>query len=137
MHRLLDDQADADGGGQVVDDVALVDELADDRRREHGLDDEVEVRRDRGRCATFASRPGGDVVQRPDLAAVVEQQLGEMRADEAGAAGDQRLSRHTRRRVPRSAGEPGRVRPHGDVGYDQTAPFDPELGIQPPPVSDR
>ena len=40
---LLDDEAHADGRGQVVDDVALVHELVDDRRREHGVDDEVEV----------------------------------------------------------------------------------------------
>ena len=43
VHRLLDDQPHADRGGEVVHDVALVDELADDRRREHGVDDEMEA----------------------------------------------------------------------------------------------
>ena len=40
---LLDDQPYSDGRGQVVDDVALVDELADDGRREDRFDDQMEV----------------------------------------------------------------------------------------------
>ena len=30
VHGLLDDQPDADGGGEVIDDIALVHELVDD-----------------------------------------------------------------------------------------------------------
>jgi hypothetical protein len=44
VHRLLDDQPDADRRRQVVDDVALVDELVDDGRVEHGVDHEMEPR---------------------------------------------------------------------------------------------
>jgi hypothetical protein len=54
-HGLLDDEADADRRGQVRDDVALVDQLTDDRGREDGVDDEVEVP---------ALPQVGDVVQR-------------------------------------------------------------------------
>jgi hypothetical protein len=44
VHGLLDNETNADRCGQVIDDVALVHDLTDDRRREHGVDDEVEVR---------------------------------------------------------------------------------------------
>ena len=43
VHRLLDDQPHAHGRSEVVDDVALVDELVDDSAVEHGIDDEMEV----------------------------------------------------------------------------------------------
>ena len=43
VHRLLDDQADADRCGQVVDDIALVDELGHDGRGQHRVHHEVEV----------------------------------------------------------------------------------------------
>ena len=39
----------------------------------------------------FASDARREVVEGEDLPTLVEQQLGEMRADEAGAAGDQSL----------------------------------------------
>ena len=58
-HGLLDDEPHADRGGEVVDDVAAVDELVHDRRREHRVDDEVEARRGRGdgrRCRASRSR---------------------------------------------------------------------------------
>ena len=90
MHGLLDDQPDADGGRQVVDDVALVDELADDRRREDGVDDEVEV----GSVAQVldvAMRAGGKVVEDVDLPAPPSSMLGEVGADEARPAGDKRF----------------------------------------------
>ena len=83
VHRLLDDQPHADRRRQVVDDVALVHELVDDRRLEHRVDDEVEVAARRIRCSTFRIEPGREVVERVDLPAVVEQPFAEMRADEA------------------------------------------------------
>ena len=83
---LLDDQAHADGGRQVVDDVALVDELVDDRRREHRVDDEVVV----GPVAQVLDVLAASPVETSSSAYTsqpsVEQQLGEVRADEAGAA---------------------------------------------------
>ena len=71
-----------------IDDVAAVHELVHDRRLEHGVDDEVEV----AALAQVRDVPlgaGRQVVEDEDLPAVGEQQLREMRADEAGAAGDQ------------------------------------------------
>ncbi len=84
----LDDQLDADGGGEVVDDVRPVDELRDDgcvlrgvdRVREAGLVLEV---------PDVLDRAGGKVVEDVDLVAALEQLVGEMGADEAGSAGDQ------------------------------------------------
>ncbi len=87
-HRLLDDQPHADRRGEVIDDVAAVHELVHDRRLEHGVDDEVEV----AALAQVCDVPlgaGGQVVEDEDLPAVGEQELREMRADEAGPAGDQ------------------------------------------------
>ena len=90
VHRLLDDQAHADGGGEVVDDVALVDELADDRPGEHRVDDEVEARV-LAQVGDVVDAAGREVVEREDLPALLEQRLAEVRADEAGAAGHERL----------------------------------------------
>ena len=104
VHRLLDDQPHADGGRQVVDDVALVDELVDDRRREHRIDDEVEALVP-AKVLDIRERAGGEVVEGVDLDVGLEQQIAQMGADEAGAAGDQRLRRHGRAYVPRLAAE--------------------------------
>ena len=82
VHRLLDDQPNADCGRQVVDDVALVDELADDRRRQHRVDDEVEA----GPVAQLldvAMSSGREVVEDVDLLSPFEQLVRQMRADEA------------------------------------------------------
>ena len=86
--RLLDDQAHADGRGQVVDDVASVHELADDRLRENRVDDEVEplALAEMEDVRLVARR---EVVEGEDLTTLVEEKLGEVRADEAGTAGDQ------------------------------------------------
>ncbi len=74
---LLDDQPDSHGRGEVVDDVALVDELADHRAREHRLDDEVELRIVE-ETLDVSVRPRRDVVECVDLPALVEQELGKM-----------------------------------------------------------
>ena len=89
-HRLLDDQPHADRRGEVVDDVALVDELVDDRAREHRVHREVEVAA-LHQVLDVPARAGREVVEDEDLLSVREQQLGEVRADEAGPARDQRL----------------------------------------------
>ena len=57
VHGLLDDQPDADGGREVVDDVALVDELVDDGRLQHRVDDEVEVAAARAGARRSSSEP--------------------------------------------------------------------------------
>ena len=97
VHRLLDDQADSDRRCEMEDHVAPVDELVHDRRLEHRVDDEVEV-------APFAQvrdvplGTGREVVEREDLPAVVEKDLREVGADEAGSAGDEGALRwHVRR----------------------------------------
>ena len=98
---LLDDQADADGRGQVVHDVAAVHELADDGLREHRVDDEVEALAvaELSDVRLLARR---EVVEGEDLETLVEQELGQVRADEAGPAGDQ--SPHAPSRLTASAG---------------------------------
>ncbi len=74
MAGLVDDQLDAHHRREVVHDVALVDELAHHRGREHGLDDEMKV----GALAQMRDvlvRSGRDVVEGEDLPALVEQEL--------------------------------------------------------------
>ena len=44
VDRLLDDQPDADGSREMEDHIAPMGELADDRVRQDGVDDEVKVR---------------------------------------------------------------------------------------------
>jgi hypothetical protein len=72
VDRLFDDQPDADRRGQVVDDVALVDDLAHDRGREHGVDYEVEVA-PVPEVGDVVERAGRDVVEDEDLPAVREE----------------------------------------------------------------
>ena len=65
-------------------------ELVDDGAVQDGVDDEMEL----GPVAEpldVRERPGGEVVERPDLVAGVEQELAEMRADEAGPTCDEHL----------------------------------------------
>ncbi len=91
-HRALDDQRDADRGGEVEDDVGLVDQLGDhgivlggvDRVLEAGMALEV---------ADVVDPARRQVVEDVDRVAVLEQHIAEMRADEAGAAGDQKAHR--------------------------------------------
>src|SRR5215208_581707 len=93
VHRLLDDQPHADRGSEVVHDVALVDELADDRGRQHRVNDEVEPR-PVAQLLDVAMSPGREIVEDVDLLTLLEQLLGEVGADEAGTACDQRLLGH-------------------------------------------
>src|SRR5581483_8943691 len=88
VHRLLDDEADADRSGEVVHDVAAVNELVHDGRLHDRFDHEVEA----GALAQMGHVPlraGREVVEDEDLLALVEEKLGEVGADEAGAARDE------------------------------------------------
>ena len=85
---LLDDQAYAYGSGQVVHDVAPVHELADDGLREHGVDHEVEALAV-AEVEDVRLLAGREVVESEDFHSFVEEELGQVRADEARSAGDQ------------------------------------------------
>src|SRR5262249_6471475 len=88
VHRLLDDQLPSDGGGEMKDDVAAVDELRQERLVVHRVDEglepgaSLEVR-------DVVDRTGREGVENEDLVAVVQQRLGQMGADEPGAPRDQ------------------------------------------------
>src|SRR3954453_560889 len=68
-------------------DVAAVHELVHDRRLEHRVDDQVEVA-PLAQVRDVALRARGQVVEDEHLPALPEQQLRQMGADEARAAGD-------------------------------------------------
>jgi hypothetical protein len=89
MHRLLDDQAHSHGCREVVDDVALVHHLADDRRREDRVDHEVVVRAV-AQVGDIGQRACRNVVQREDLPARAEEVLRQVGADEPGSTGNER-----------------------------------------------
>jgi hypothetical protein len=79
VNRLLDNQTDSDGRGEVIDDVAFVDELSNDRRRQDGVDDEVEA----GPLAEvrdILDRAGREVVEGEGLPAIVEKEFRESRS---------------------------------------------------------
>ena len=86
VDRGFDDQLDADGGGQVHDDVRAIDELGEHRFVGDGVDRVVKfgVRLEMG---DVVDRPGREVVEGVDLVAAREERLGQVRADEARAAG--------------------------------------------------
>jgi hypothetical protein len=71
----------------VVDDVTLVDELVHGRPVQDRVDDEVEAR-PVAKVRDVFERTGGEVVEHPHFVPFVQEQLGEVRADEAGAPGD-------------------------------------------------
>ena len=91
MHGLLDDQTYADGRGQVVDDVALVHDLADDCWGKDRIDDEVELGTT-AQVGDVVERSSREVIQDENLPSVRQELLGEMGADEPGTSGDERLS---------------------------------------------
>jgi hypothetical protein len=87
VDRLLHDQLHADRGGQMKHHVAAIDELGEQRLVVHRVDEVLEA------CPPLEMRdvvdgPGRQVVEDEDLMAVLEQRLGQMRSDEARAAGD-------------------------------------------------
>ena len=87
LHRTLDDEPDPDGGGEMEDDVGVVDELRHDgavldrvdRVRESRLGFEV---------LDVFHPPRGEIVDDRDVVAALEQRVREMRSDETGPARD-------------------------------------------------
>ncbi len=77
LYRLLDDEPHAHGRGKVVHDVAFVDELVDDRRMQHRVDDEVETR-SITEILDVVERSGREIVEHPDLVALIQEQLREV-----------------------------------------------------------
>ena len=90
VHGLLDDESNAHGSREVVDDVALVDELVDDSPIEDGVDDEVEVGV-RAEVLDVGEPSRREIVEGPDFGTLLEQELAEMRADKTRPAGDEDL----------------------------------------------
>ena len=87
--RLLDDEPHADRGTEVDDDVALLDELVDEQLVEDAAEHELEVRavpRAPPRCARCPS-PGCRAATTSSPRR--DERLGQMAADEPGAAGDE------------------------------------------------
>ena len=88
-HRRFDDQLHADGGREVEDDVAAIDELGQQRLVRDRVD---RCSRNPGAALEVrdvVDRPGRQVVEDEHLVAAVEQRVGQVRSDEAGAAGEQ------------------------------------------------
>ncbi len=89
VDRLLDDQFDADRGGEMEHHVAAIDQLRQQRLVGHRVDEVFEP----GppfQMGDVVDRSGGQVVQDLHLVALIEQRFGEMGPDESGPASDQR-----------------------------------------------
>ena len=88
VDRALDDQFDADRGGEVEDDVGAIDPA---RRAAARCRPCRSCRGSRARLEMrdVVDRAGRQVVEHLDLVAALRAALGEVRADEARAAGDQ------------------------------------------------
>jgi hypothetical protein len=93
-------------------DVAPVHELADDGARQHGVHDEVKARllTDPGHVL---GRAGGEVVEREDLPALFEQQLGQVRPDKPGTPGDECTPHDARAYLGRARVSPRITRERG------------------------
>ena len=88
--RRLDDELDADGGGEMEHDVGAIDQLGRQRLVHHRVDDVVEA----GTALEVGDvvhRTRRQVVDDDHAVALREERLGQMRSDEPGAAGEQRL----------------------------------------------
>src|SRR5262249_43493702 len=86
--RLLDDQLHADRGGEMKDDLALIDELRQQRLVRDRVDDirEPLVGLEMG---DVVDRAGRQVVDDGNIMPVLQQAFRQMRADEARASCDQ------------------------------------------------
>ena len=93
VDRPLDDQLDADRRRQVEHHVGGIDQFGGERLVEHGVDHVAELRL-RLQMDDVVDRAGGEVVDHLDAMAGSEQRLGQMGADEAGAAGDEHTLGH-------------------------------------------
>ena len=85
VHRL----ADADGGGEVVDGVDALERAPDGLVVADVADLELDRRVEVVRPLPVRVDLRIEVVERPNLVPLREQPVGQVRADEAGAAGDQ------------------------------------------------
>src|SRR5262245_65108619 len=88
VDRLFDDQLDTDGGGEMKDHVAAIDELGEQPLVVDGVDEVLEAvpsleMRD------VVDRSGRQVVEDQDVVALCEQGGGGMGADEPGSASNQ------------------------------------------------
>src|SRR5262249_51411025 len=83
-----DDQLDADRGGEMEDDIAAIDQLGEQRLVVHRVDEVLEAGAP-FQVRDIVDRSGREVVEDEDLVALLEQRIGEMGPDEAGAPGDQ------------------------------------------------
>ena len=88
VDRLFDDQLDADGGGEMKDHVAAIDELGEQTLVVDGVDEVLEPGTSL-EMRDVVERPGRQVVEDQDLVALREQGVGEVGADEPGSAGNQ------------------------------------------------
>ena len=98
-HRARDRHAHVGLRGEVEDHVgpAVRDEIDDRRRRDvEAVEREAAIGLSARASARFAERAGREVVDDVDAPALGEEPVDERRADEPGAAGDQRLHRPSR-----------------------------------------
>ena len=93
---VVDDELDADGGGEVDDGVALGDEAVHDHGVHDGVDDEGKGGLGDERLEV-GEGAGGEVVDDGDGVAAGDEGFGEVGADEAGAAGDEVVGGNTAR----------------------------------------
>ena len=86
-HGAFDNQFDSDRGGEVKDDVALIDQFGGDRLVVHVLDRVMETWMF-FQMANVFNAASGKVVNDKNFVAALKIRVGKMRADEARAAGD-------------------------------------------------
>src|SRR5207344_3323268 len=89
VDRLLDDQLDADRGGEVEHHVAVIDQLREQRLVGHRVDEVLEPGPPL-QMGDVVDRSGGQVVEDLYLMSLIEQRFGEMGPDEPGPASYQR-----------------------------------------------
>ncbi len=88
--RLIYDQLDSDRSGEVVHDIALLDEDVAHLRVANVVDHQSKVWVVDHRRKVFKAA-GAQIIQRDDVVAPVQKTLCEVGADESGAAGDENL----------------------------------------------
>jgi hypothetical protein len=100
VDRTLDDHANANGGREVVDAVVVERRKRGKDRRHRALDHPVarDARGLRADDREVAATPCREVVDHGHGVAAIEEKLGQVRADEAAAAGHQHAKRCMRRR---------------------------------------
>jgi hypothetical protein len=98
VNRILDHELHADRRRQVVDQIAFADQPVQHLFVENGVDGEV-VAGVLSQALDVLETTGREVVDDDDVVAATEEGVGQMSADEAGAARDQRSSRWLRTRA--------------------------------------